>query len=433
MLQKLRKVYAPAVVMLLAVGYAKPSLAQRPKKKIRITETTTIDTVSTNTVITQPNTVPASLKGLYVNRFSSMLGITEKEDSLLMYAKGNNYNYLALYSLQAIDFSSTTKKNQLAAFIKKARTHYGIVRVGAIGETFTIFRDRIGPYNTSRTDAAERFDIFNLEFEFWIPSSVQPGGVYAEQYLIPQGYSPDTAGGFKFYQKHLTSIDSLAKVQGVLSETYVGWLNQGQAQFIANKTNRILVHAYRTDANSTFAYTKTRLSHFASGGNKVVNIAPIFSSEPEFMGPWLAAGNNETAAFNTYKTNYDADLSTWKQYIKIDGYQWFKHSLMPKVNLSPKLASEDVAEVLDLTKPTLSIYPNPAKGRINIDLGETAYNKLDLRVVSINGQLVHNEQVLSDKGSKFRLDLSKLAAGLYIVQLKDDEGNISLTEKIILQ
>ncbi|MEI6816871.1 MAG: hypothetical protein WCL14_09700, partial [Bacteroidota bacterium] len=43
-----------------------------------------------------------SVKGLYVDGFSNILGNTNSEDSLLHYAHDNGFNYLALYDLWPI-------------------------------------------------------------------------------------------------------------------------------------------------------------------------------------------------------------------------------------------------------------------------------------------------------------------------------------------
>ena len=269
-----------------------------------------------------------SFRGIYVNGFASILGNTVKEDSLLQYAVDSSFNYLLLYDLHTINFSNSTSVNRLASFIRKARETYGIADIGAVGESYSTFQNKIGPYNAGRTNANEKFSAFNLEFEFWTAASVNPGGYYCTQYLQPNNCSCDSSGGFKYFIQNMHLIDSLATVQGVTSETYLGWFNQGQGSQIQRNVDRILLHAYRVDPSSVYGYSKNRLQYLASN-NSTVNVAPIFSSEPNFMGPWLNS-HAQIEAFNKYKADFQADLSASVQYINLLGFQWFTYSYMPK-------------------------------------------------------------------------------------------------------
>jgi hypothetical protein len=274
------------------------------------------------------NAQQTSLRGMYIDSFDDILGISAKEDSLLQYIQDSSYNYMALYSLQALNLNNTTTANKLAAFIKRAKNNYGVQYVGAVVESYSGIQNKIVPYNNSRTDDNEKFNVFNLEFEFWTTSSVNPGGYYCTQYLQPNNCSCDTSGGFKYFIEQMHLIDSMAAVQQVISETYVGWFNQGQASQMQQNVDRILVHAYRTNSTSLFSYSKNRLQYLASN-NSNIDVVPIFSSEPNFMGPWLES-NSQTGAYDNYKSDFDNDNSAWKQYINILGYQWFTWEFMPK-------------------------------------------------------------------------------------------------------
>lgn len=269
-----------------------------------------------------------SLRGMYIDHFNNIIGNTVKEDSLLHYAQDSSYNYLALYSLQSLSLSNTSTANMVASFIKRARDVYGIQYVGAVAESFSTIQNKIAPYNNSRADDHEKFNVFNLEFEFWTTSSVQPGGYYCTQYLQQANCSCDSSGGFKFFIDQMHKIDSLAAQQQVISETYLGWFNQGQAQQIQRNVDRILLHAYRTGTSSLYSYSKTRLQYLASN-NSPVDVAPIFSAEPNFMGPWLGS-HSQAEAYNQYETDKNADNSSWLQYINLLGYTWFDWEFMPK-------------------------------------------------------------------------------------------------------
>ncbi len=306
----------------------------------------TLSLILTLMTLSSAQAQPAMLRGIYIDNFSQILGNSVKEDSLLHYAQDSSFNYLALYELQAINFSNASKVSSLASFIRRARENYGVQYVGAVCESYSSFQSDIGPYNNGRTNPNEKFNVFNIEFEFWIGSSVNPGAYYCTRYLTPNGCSCDTSGAFKFYIDQVRKIDSLAAIQGALSETYVGWFNQGQGKQMAQYLDRILLHAYRTDPSSVFGYSKTRLSYLASLGQQV-DVVPIFSSEPDFMGPWLNS-HSMNDAYTQYQADFSADNSSWKPYIRLLGYQWFDYGFMPKpvpgtpVGFTPTLSASGV-------------------------------------------------------------------------------------------
>jgi hypothetical protein len=267
-----------------------------------------------------------SVRGFYVTGIDTWLGNTTKENDILNYAKGNGYNYIALYSLNAIQWNGVAHKNRIANFIKKAKTQYNIVQVGAVLETYDFLRDNIIPYNNGRQNANEKFDVINQEFEFWITASIV--NQYAQKYLIPNGYSVDSAGAFAFSYKELKKIDSACATNNLISEVYVGWPNRGQMQKIASKADRILVHAYRPDDVDVYAFSKQRLKDIASAAGHKKVIA-IFSAEPVFMGPWLNT-NPLIKAYQSYADDFATEVDTFKQDIELLGYQWFTYGYMPK-------------------------------------------------------------------------------------------------------
>jgi hypothetical protein len=267
-----------------------------------------------------------TVRGFYLSDCDIWIGDSIAEDSILWYASGNAFNYMAFYSLGSFDFADPIKKNQLAAFIRRAKTSYGISQVGAIGENSNRFIDDVIPYNSSRTSQLERFDVFNYEFEWWTSSSV--ANFYCSRYLTPNGYTCDTAGAWAFSWIEFRKIDSLASANGAMSEYYLGWPDQGRMQDVASVADRILLHSYRQDDSDVYSYTRTRLTYAASI-NRSVKIIPIFCAKPAYMGPWLDT-NSVTRPYQTYYADFTADTGAFKQYINLQGYQWFSYTYLPK-------------------------------------------------------------------------------------------------------
>lgn len=265
-----------------------------------------------------------NIKGFYVNGFDNILGSTSSENTLLNYAQGNGFNYLCLYDVSGLNLTSSTVKSQLASFISRAKGQYGITQIGVSSEIYSFFSTYIIPYNAGRP-SSEKVDILNFEFEFWVSSSIS--NLYCSKYLSPNGYACDTAGACAFAKSQFTQIDNAAASNGLQSEVYFGWPNKGQMQWFAQRADRILLHAYRTSDVDVYSYSRNRLSDAASV-NSSVKIIPIFSSESSFMGPWLAA-HPITLPYITYAAGLTAELSSWKQYINLQGYHWFKYTTMP--------------------------------------------------------------------------------------------------------
>ncbi len=267
-----------------------------------------------------------NVRAFYLKDIDNWLGSTTQENAILDYAQGNGYNYIIFYDLGSLNWSSSTVKSNVAAFLSRARANYGITQMGASGEIASFFSNYIVPYNNGRTSANERFDIFNFEFEFWNQSSIS--ALYCSRYLSPNGYSCDSAGAWRFGWSEFKKIDALTAQYGLTSEIYLGWPAQGQMQQLTTRADRILLHAYRPTDVDVYSYSRGRLQMVASM-NTSVKIIPLFSSESAFMGPWLQS-NPFTKAYTTYSSHYTSETGSWKQHINLQGYAWFHYSYMPK-------------------------------------------------------------------------------------------------------
>ncbi len=350
-----------------------------------------------------------SVKGLYVDNFDEILGNTVKEDSLLNYAEQNGFNYLTLYDLWPIhvtyDLTNAGTCIVLAEFIENAKQNYGILEVGATGENFFFFNNVIQIYNSQHGDPLQRFDVYNVEFEFWNTTTVSPGNYYCTTYLQPEGYSCDVAGAFSFYEKLIRQVDSLANIEGVISETYVGWFDEPQAIIIGNTVDRILLHDYISDYGWLYSYIDTRLEYIAAR-NVLTDVIPIFSAEPNFMGPWLSS-NNVATPYNDLEIFLDNETAAWKQFINMAGYQWFAYSFMPYT------LTASVEEVDGVEAP--EIFPNPCNGVLKLDV--QSQETTSIKIFDPQGRIVLEETALS---SDLEIDVSNLISGNYIVEVRMD-------------
>lgn len=131
-------------------------------------------------------TTGQNIRGFYLQDVGTWLGNITEENKILKYAQGNGFNYILFYSLGDIDWNNSAEKNKLGAFIKKSR-EYGIIQIGGVVEYAGYVSQNIIPYNNTRSSKSERFDVINLEFEFWVSSSISSS--YCNKFLRPNGYS----------------------------------------------------------------------------------------------------------------------------------------------------------------------------------------------------------------------------------------------------
>lgn len=282
---------------------------------------------------------------MYVDDFDTIISSTSAKADLLQYAKNHQITYLILYDLHTVhnqyNLTNATSNQVLANFIADAKTNYGITKIAAAGENAWFFQNRIIAYNNTRNNANEKFDVLGMEFEFWTPQFTQPGGSYCTDYLIPNSLSCDSIGAFAFCKDQLLQMKTMANASShpMQVEMYVGWLNTGQLHTIASIVDRVLIHAYVTNPNTSFNYALTRLQQYDTF-NGVGNVSIIFSSEPNFMGPWLE-NSSMKGAEKTFLDAYNAASGTWKSKVNLQGFTYFTYSMMQNVALSSSYLAYD--------------------------------------------------------------------------------------------
>jgi hypothetical protein len=79
----------------------------------------------------------------------------------------------------------------------------------------------------------------------------------------------------------------------------------------------------------------------------------------------------------------------------------------------------------------LSIFPNPSNGMVSVTGEINAQDEIVFDVFNLLGQVVHEEKQSPVQMINRQIDLSSLADGVYMVQVRT--GNKSFTQKIIIQ
>ena len=312
-------------------------------------------------------------RAMYVNDFFEILGDESKEHTLLSYAQDNEIETLLLYELHLVnnqyDITNVATNGILADFISKAKTCYGILYVGATSENGDSFTNIIDVYNNSRSNANEKFDIYNLEFEFWVDHSVEPGGVYCESYLTENGLECNNDGAFEFFMTTLQTMNDLADNNShpIKVEAYIGWPTTAQMTTISTNVDRLRVHAYINDPNASFSYTDDRLIDLANG-NPELDVSIIYSSEPDFMQDWLL-DNSMSEAEEIFMEQWTDESVNWENNVNIEGFTYFAYTFNEGITLGDNSLNTN-----ELFLNNAFIYPNPVKDILKIDKLEDLVN-----------------------------------------------------------
>lgn len=349
-------------------------------------------------------------RSIYVDDFASILGDTSAENKLLSYAQANNIEILLLYELHLVhntyNLTNATTNTVLADFISKAKTSYDIINVGATSENGNTFTNVIDVYNNSRNNANEKFDIYNLEFEFWNDNSTNPGEIYCTSYLAPNSLPCTNDGAFEFFMSSLEIMNNLAEnnTHPITVETYIGWPTIAQMNLIATNVDTLRLHAYVSDPNSAFSYSDDRIIAIANS-NPDLNVSIIFSSEPVFMQSWLLE-NTMTDAEDIFINDWENASSSWINNINIEGFTYFAYTFNTDIN---------TLSVSSIDDQNVNIfYPNPVENTINIT---NSNNLITTAVYNNLGQFLFETK-------EKEIDVSALPKGIYFLKFLNNKGTL---------
>jgi hypothetical protein len=283
-------------------------------------------------IILCSNSLFSSERALYVDDFNNILGSYNKETKLLEFAKKNNIHTLILYDLNKINkrfpLADRNKNEVLAKFISRAKKNYNIKEISASGETGDFFLKAIHPYNVSRKKASEKFDVYNLEYEYWHPTQSLNGGYYCETYLKNGALPCSRLGSFNYYIEALSIMKLLAAEEShpIKIEAYIGGFTKEEITKVSKYADRVLVHAYVLDPSKSFEYTKERLK-LISEINSKIEISIIFSSEPKFMDSWLRKNDQPTAEKSFFKA-LNVNENHLNVALNFKGFTYYNYSFL---------------------------------------------------------------------------------------------------------
>ncbi|MCD4694605.1 MAG: T9SS type A sorting domain-containing protein [Bacteroidales bacterium] len=125
------------------------------------------------------------------------------------------------------------------------------------------------------------------------------------------------------------------------------------------------------------------------------------------------------------------DLSEWKGMsniqFKFETYNGYGNNMyIDNISVTGVLSGmEDVADKQD----HISVYPNPSNGNFTILLDD--HKNISVSVFTINGSCIYQSEYSAKDGPSFKLDLSNMPKGIYLLELKNNDK--VFTKKIIFR
>lgn len=145
----------------------------------------------------------------------------------------------------------------------------------------------------------------------------------------------------------------------------------------------------------------------------------IFSCDSGSFSPAIAGMVAANTIASTYSIPWTNNLIKMLATVDIDT---FKKSVY--------VAGLSIKEQAANTKLFFSVYPNPSQGILNIGRSEQSQGKVSLMLYNMLGQRVEQHE-LDFQNNKSTLSL-KQGSGQYLVELRDEQGNV-WREKIIIR
>lgn len=271
---------------------------------------------------------------LYVDNFNNILGNSSQEDKLLLFAQKNNFKILILYELnkvnKRISLSDPRNNNILAEFIYKAKQKYQIKKIGASGESADFFVQFIDVYNKSRQKSTEKFDIYNLEYEYWSNNASNIDGYYCVNYLEENNIPCGREGSFKFFIDNLKQLKNLSKgkTHKVEVDAYVGYYTQSEISEISKYCDRLVIQAIGKDPKICFAFARKSLDYIFTLNNKIKTTI-LFSTTMQNLGYWLKFDSIDKGE-NLFFNEMNKRNNNLKKRLNLEGFTYHTYSFLEK-------------------------------------------------------------------------------------------------------
>lgn len=298
--------------------------------------------------ITPPPSGSDFYRVLKQNSITTWLGITSQENTRLIYYQNHGIDWVQLYGLNSLSWNTWTTGSgttthltagRLKLFIEKAKTLYGVRKIGGIRSANTSKFAEMFNYNADPniTNANQQFDDFNIENEFWFwpYTGSHPESKPFESTVTAMQYIRDQIDNV--YNKTGTwTLSAYVQNYKQSSGTAVRWVNgYATASVLCTYLDYYEATNYNSGAPSEIQLSASgsgntgkfeQLNFIASASfelGKTQKFVPIFSAESSFSGPYIGS-NGISATEAQWTSSYQSDNSfPYKSSLAHSGYNYF--------------------------------------------------------------------------------------------------------------
>ena len=154
----------------------------------------------------------------------------------------------------------------------------------------------------------------------------------------------------------------------------------------------------------------TPFSHYSV--EEQTGIGYHWQLEPEEAGRVFAYGNEADVVWNFNSNIMEAILT-------VSADASCSQSLSKTIQI-------DLLSVKEQNLLSLTLFPNPTDGKVNLTIEEPLQGKATVEIYNLLGERLSTKKVSNlAKGSTVSIDLSRLTPGLYIIKLNAEKGSVS--------
>ncbi len=259
-------------------------------------------------------------RGVYIDKFLSILGRQSGEDSLLDWCVNHDLNAISLYNAATVVGSSSSAA-QLNSFIAKAKASPYNMQVALVATNQTISANE---YTLYYKLYANKFNAITTEYEFW--NSGKSYTVFKNHLKYLEAIR-DSTGGVLERQVYVSQFEDAAGL--VTDEPTI-------VQRMVKSSDKIFLVNYTNNSYNLSSTTLNKLKKLASAAktlNKTINIVVLFnvntgSSDPSIFDYVSVTGSNHPFidAYDEFEADYSLAVFPYKSYINLIGFQIYRHS-----------------------------------------------------------------------------------------------------------
>ena len=194
----------------------------------------------------------------------------------------------------------------------------------------SFFTNTINLYNNSRDQPNEKFDIYNLEYEYWSKNASGENGYYCVNYLQDNSTPCNREGSFNFFIENLKELKKLSKenTHSIQIDAYVGYYSQKEIEIIAKYSDRLIVQAFGRNPETSFKYAKKSLEHVLKN-NSTIKTSLVFSTRMDKMGYFLKFNDLQKSESLFFDVMNDHNIQ-FKKKLNLDGFSYHTFSFLEK-------------------------------------------------------------------------------------------------------